>query len=146
MLKPNVERRMLSKSVTSQRVFLFKQQIIRRADVRTELKLRQWVKNRKYVSNASDMAKVAEDIGVSALQLSYYFRVVIGKPFLSWRKEIRIQEAQSLLLLHPDKSISSIGEMVGINDKSNFRKQFLEVVGMTPADYRRILFAKPEKE
>ena len=59
-----------------------------------------------------------------------------GKNFLQWRKEIRIDEAKRLLV--KDKTIPTaiIGEEVGISDKSNFKRQFREITGCTPAQWR----------
>lgn len=116
------------------------------ADARTKAGLEKWVEARGYADPRADMAAVAEQIGVSPLQLSYYFRVIVGKTFLAWRKEIRIQEAQVLLIQYPDKSVASVGEAVGITDKSNFRRQFVEVTGMAPLVYRKTLLGGAEKE
>lgn len=107
------------------------------ADAHTEICLEKWVGERKYTNPDCTLEDVAEDIGVSPLQLAYYFRIVLGQSFQTWRKYLRIRDAQVLIAQNPEKSIASIGYSVGITDKSNFRRQFLEVTGMTPMEYRR---------
>ncbi|MCQ2182471.1 MAG: helix-turn-helix domain-containing protein [Bacteroidales bacterium] len=106
------------------------------ADEKTREGLERWLREKKHTIPSTGMEDVAEEIGVSSLQLSYYFRVVVGEPFLSWRKEKRILDAQALLVKYPEKSIAAIGEAVGIPDKSNFKKQFKSVTGMSPKDFR----------
>jgi len=97
----------------------------------------EWVERKGYLKEMSTLDEVSKDIGVSKEKLSDYFRVVLRKPFLSWRKELRILESKKLLLLYPDLSLSVIGIMVGIDDKSNFRRQFYDVVGLWPTEYRK---------
>lgn len=109
------------------------------ADALTQIKVEKWVAERKYTNPDSTLEDVAEDIGISPLQLSFYFRVVLGQTFQTWRKKLRIRDAQVLLAQYPEKSIASIGESVGITDKSNFRRQFLEETGLTPMEYRKSL-------
>lgn len=146
MKKKTSRTRSLFGSVKDRRRGLFGQKKLQLADARTKVGLEKWVKDRGYADPRSDMGAVAEQIGVSPLQLSYYFRVIVGKTFLAWRKEIRIREAQMLLVQYPEKSVASIGEAVGITDKSNFRRQFVEVTGMTPIAYRKMLLGGAEKK
>ena len=61
----------------------------------------------------------------------------IRKKFLTWRKELRINDAKDLLLMHPNAPACHIGFVVGLCDKSNFRQQFREVVGCTPLEWRK---------
>ena len=95
-----------------------------------------WVLAKGYTRPLATAEEIAADIGIPADELSRYIRLLSGKPLLTWRKELRILEAQRLLRDYPEMPVSMIGEMVGIEDKSNFRKQFTEVVGMTPRQWR----------
>lgn len=98
--------------------------------------LQRWMERFGHLSQYSSIAEMAEDIGVHEDQLKHYVHTHYGKPLLVWRKELRIEEAKALLLAYPDYSVSVIGEMVGILDKSNFKKQFTETVGMSPRAWR----------
>lgn len=57
------------------------------ADARTEICLEKWVGERKYTNPDSTLEDVADDIGVSTLQLAYYFKIVLGQSFQTWRKK-----------------------------------------------------------
>lgn len=100
-----------------------------------EVGIRGWIEEKRWLEDAS-MQEVADRIGISRNSLSNYFILNTGKPFLRWRKEMRIEEAKKLLLKEKDLPTGIIGEAVGINDKSNFKRQFREVTGYTPAQWR----------
>ena len=104
-------------------------------DARTALRLERWVSERGYCRPDMGMEAVAESLGISKEQLSYYCRAVLGLNFLSWRKQLRMREAQRLLASSPGLSVLLVSEMVGVSDKSNFKRQFYEVCGCTPAQW-----------
>lgn len=98
-------------------------------------KIERWIESKDWLCDAS-LQDAADRAGVSKELFSGYFRKVLGKNFLQWRKWARIQEAKTLLLKEKEIPTALIGEAVGINDKSNFRRQFREETGMTPAQWR----------
>jgi len=104
-------------------------------DDRTARSLERWLSNRSYRKNQT-LDEVAHELGVSASQLSYYCSKVIGTPFPVWRKNLRIADAKELIAANPDTSLALVGRMVGIPDKSNFKKLFTLVTGMTPGQWR----------
>jgi transcriptional regulator GlxA family with amidase domain len=95
-----------------------------------------WIEQKGFTKRLSKLEEIAADIGVPADQLSIYIRVHKYKSVLNWRKELRIQEAREMLLSYPELPISVIGEMVGIDDKTNFKRQFRQVMGTRPRDWR----------
>jgi len=82
------------------------------------------------------MQDLAEQIGVSVEQLSFYFSMKVKKKFRTWRKELRIKEAMLIIIRHPDLPVKKVGLIVGITDKSNFRREFSEVAGCYPTEWR----------
>ena len=76
------------------------------------------------------------DLDLTGEELSFYCSTRFGKTFLTWRKELRIEEAMDLLLKFPVIPASKIGLSLGIKDKSDFRHQFKSVTGMTPREWR----------
>lgn len=98
--------------------------------------VQEWLEQKGYTRNLSTLEEVAADIGVPSDQLSLYIRMKTRRSVLVWRKELRIREACQLLLDFPDLPISAIGEMVGVDDKSNFRRQFRQSMGMQPRAWR----------
>ena len=96
----------------------------------------RWMQSRGYLKQLATVAEIAGDVGVPADQLSIWVRVHKGNTLLGWRKELRIGEAKRLLLEFPELPVSTIGLMVGIDDKSNFKRQFTETVGLSPREWR----------
>ena len=96
----------------------------------------KWIVQKGYTKILPTLEAIASDIGVPPDQLSIYIRIRSRKSVLTWRKELRIWEARELLRHYPELPISMIGEMVGIDDKTNFKRQFLQLVGTTPRDWR----------
>lgn len=97
--------------------------------------LRKWVEEGKYKEESS-VETVALQLGLTPWMLTDYFRAVHGKRFSTWRKEIRLSRARTLLLERPDLPACKVGEMVGIKDKSNFKSQFRKATGLTPSQWR----------
>ena len=61
-----------------------------------------------------------------------------GESFPSYINGIRLEEAVSLLRNEPDLTLANVAEEVGMN-LANFRIQFKQRYGMTPAEYRENL-------
>jgi len=97
--------------------------------------LQRWVEDKGYARQDEGMEDIAYKLGISKEELSCYSRCVLHKNFLTWRKELRIKEAKELFKDEPELSCKQVGELVGIPDLSNFRKQFYEVNGVTVKDY-----------
>ena len=105
-------------------------------DARIGAAVESWVREKGYYKNLPTLEEVAADIGVPSDQLSAYIHVYERRHVLAWRKELRIRDAKQLILSCPDLPISVVGEMVGIPDKSNFKRQFADLVGMSPREWR----------
>lgn len=108
----------------------------RAIDRRTDEALSQWVKNKRHLLEMT-ASEAAEEMNLSREQMAYYFRMYKGQDFRSWRKTMRIKEACRLIRERQDLPFSVIGEYVGISDKSNFRREFFEVCGVLPAEWKR---------
>lgn len=108
----------------------------RRQEAAVRKAVNAWVSENGYERPLPTVTDIAADIGVPEAQLNRFIRSWYDKGVLSWRKELRIEEAKRLLLSLPDVPVSEIGRLVGIEDKSNFRKQFTELVRMSPRAWR----------
>ena len=96
----------------------------------------KWVEDKGYCISDLPMEELCSSLGISKYELSWLCRSVYGDNFLTVRKKMRIREAERLLLEDTKTPFSYIGEMVGIPDRTNFRRQFFEVTGQTPGQYR----------
>ena len=108
----------------------------RRQEAAVRKAVSAWVSENGYERPLPTVTDISADIGVPEAQLNRFIRSWYDKGVLSWRKELRIDEAKRLLLSLPDVPVSEIGRLVGIEDKSNFRKQFTELVRMSPRAWR----------
>lgn len=103
---------------------------------KVEKHLARWVRNGKHHECYDSMEEILDELDLTNQELSFYCSRILNKKFLTWRKEIRIEDAKKLLLEHPEAPVRHIGYVVGFSDKSNFRRQFREVVGCTPTEWR----------
>ncbi len=82
------------------------------------------------------LEEVAAHVGVSKSYLSRIFPEYAGKHFCSYLQQLRIERAKELLRF-TDDHIYEIASKVGFWNSRYFGKVFRDMVGMTPADYRR---------
>jgi len=108
--------------------------VSRKADGKLVLAFCDWLSLKGYVEAVPEDV-VAARLSVTPQQLSTFCRTMLGKSFRQIRKEYRIKEAMNLLSENPDLPLEVLGESVGIPDKSNFRRQFIDVVGCAPSEW-----------
>lgn len=104
-------------------------------DHKISLGLKKWC-GEKGFTVISEVGEVAEYLGVTKEQLQSFFHLWMKKDFRLWRKELRIAEAMDIFSKDAESSITKIGELVGIDDCSDFRKYFREVTGYYPNEWR----------
>lgn len=82
------------------------------------------------------LEEVAALTNMSLSSFSRYFKSRVNKSFSDFLAEIRIDYACKLL--HEETiNISQVGYESGFNTLSNFNRQFKEVTGQTPLQYRK---------
>ncbi len=79
--------------------------------------------------------EVAEHIYVSTFYISRIFKKELGKNFVDYLNEIRIEKAKELMSEIKYKTYE-IAELVGIPDAHYFSKLFKKYEGLTPTEYR----------
>lgn len=84
------------------------------------------------------LSYLAEKSFYNPAYFSHAFKKYCGKSLKAYVKEKRVMHAVDMLEA-TDYSISSIGELVGYEDKTSFYKAFKEITGKTPAKYREEL-------
>jgi AraC-like DNA-binding protein len=73
---------------------------------------------------------------MSERSLTRAFQAATGRPPISYLIEQRVSRAATLLRKNTD-TITEIAFRVGFSDSNYFSRQFRQVFGMTPRDYRR---------
>ncbi len=107
------------------------------ADIKFRRTLDQWVADKKYLQKDIVLEDFADQLHTTPHYIYYYFRTYLHTNFRTWRTELRIREAEKLLVEHPDLSLEKIGEMVGFNHRANFFQQFQKVTGKKPSELRK---------
>ncbi len=80
--------------------------------------------------------EVASQVGISEGAFCSFFKKSTKKTFSHFIKEVRIGYACKLLSEDNDMSISQICFESGYNNLANFNRQFKEIIGTNPKDYR----------
>ncbi|NWJ27253.1 AraC family transcriptional regulator [Rhizobium sp. RM] len=83
------------------------------------------------------VAEMAAIVGLSESWFSNVFKQTTGKTPLQWQLEKRIDVAQKLLL-NGDLAVADIAAQLGFSDQAHLTKSFRQVVGDTPAAWRRM--------
>ena len=83
-----------------------------------------------------NMAVVSNSISMNYSLFSYAFKQYTGKNFVTYLKELRIEEAKKLLRTTDMKVIDISGE-VGFENEKHFMKTFKAICGVSPTEYRR---------
>ena len=103
-------------------------------DIKIALAFGEWLSRKGYLEAVPEEV-VADSFGVSAVELSSFCRIRMGSSFRQLRKKYRIREAKLILAETPTLTLDAVGERVGIPDRSNFRKQFIEQTGFSPSEW-----------
>ena len=78
---------------------------------------------------------IAAQFHLSERHINRLFKQAMGKPVMSYVKELRIERAKQLLLL-PELKIGEIAFAVGIEDVRYFSTLFRQQTGLTPTQFR----------
>ena len=95
----------------------------------------------EHYSEQVTLNEVAENIYVSTFYISRMFKKELGKSFVDYLNDVRIEKSKELLKDIKYKTYE-VAEIVGISDPHYFSKLFKKYSGMTPSEYRETLTLK----
>lgn len=81
---------------------------------------------------------VAKNVNLSYNYLSKVFKDEIGKSFVDYLTELRMERSMKLLA-NQNLSVKEICQEIGYNDPNYYSKAFKKVTGMTPTEYRVLI-------
>ncbi|MBE5826521.1 MAG: response regulator [Butyrivibrio sp.] len=92
---------------------------------------------------ASDlnMAVVSNEVSMNYSLFSTAFKNYTGTNFVTYLKELRMEEAKRLLA-ETDLKVNEISARVGYDNEKHFMKSFKAMVGVSPSEYRKNTAAK----
>ena len=96
----------------------------------------------RYRDAELSLSMLAQELGLSAHQLSELLNTRLGKGFGRYLRERRVAAARQMLLEQPSASVLSVGLAVGFSAQSNFYEAFREIEGGTPGQYRKLQLAQ----
>lgn len=90
-----------------------------------------------HLSQDIKLSDLAALLDMSQFHFSHLFKQSLGTSPYQYLLQQRIERAKQLLK-HSDRSIIDIAFLCGFNSHSHLSKQFRQLTGMTPKDYRAI--------
>lgn len=84
------------------------------------------------------LSDVAQAAGFSPFYFTRFFKKNVGKTFLQFLNEYRIDKAK-WILMNEDRSVNEIIERTGIGSTKTYYRLFKEIVGMSPKEYKKKL-------
>jgi AraC-like DNA-binding protein len=88
-----------------------------------------------------ELEEVASVAGMNVTAFCRYFRQKSGKTFSQFVNEQRISYACKFLM-HGSRTIADISDEAGFNNISNFNRQFKNIMGKSPSEYRELFRGK----
>ncbi|MGI6012560.1 MAG: helix-turn-helix domain-containing protein [Ruminococcus sp.] len=102
----------------------------------------------QYLENNYKTSITLKDLGerfhISQSYLSHIFKEQTGYSPIKYASQLKIGEAQSLLM-NTDRSVGSISEELGFGDNCHFNVMFKKYTNLSPTEYRRH-FRKAQQE
>ena len=83
------------------------------------------------------LPQAAKKLRVPARQLSIAINQLYGQSYSVYLNDQRVKEAKRLLLEEPHLPVIEVMQQAGFSSKSNFNKEFLRVVGVSPSTFRQ---------
>lgn len=104
-----------------------------------ESAMKRWLnsKDKPYLKEGLALPDVADQMGISGLQLAYYLNHYLGVNFNSWINRLRIGEAKRLMEANPQMQISDVASAVGYSEIAVFSRNFKKAEGITATEYRK---------
>ena len=96
----------------------------------------RWRARGGYRTKGVTIEQAAREIGTNRSYLSKYLNEVRQMTFYEWVAQMRIQEAQSLMLADRNMPIEQIANEVGFTSQSTFSSTFKKQVGISPNAWR----------
>jgi len=89
-----------------------------------------------FLKESVTLVEVAQILNVSRTTLSTFINTEEHKNFNQWINQLRIEEAKTIMMEHPDYSISYISATTGFSESSNFSREFKQHTGTTATSWK----------
>ncbi len=110
------------------------------------IRLQELMKEEKFFADEElSLRDLARELAISPHQLSEILNEKLKKNFNTFVNEYRVEEAKTMLIEEPDRSILSVGIAAGFNSNTTFCTVFLKFTGQSPGNYRKKVISEKLK-
>jgi YesN/AraC family two-component response regulator len=81
--------------------------------------------------------QISQELSMERKQLSYFINTKEKCNFNTFINRLRIEDAQKMVIEHPEYSFFEIALLVGYTDQANFSRKFKETTGVSPSEYKK---------
>jgi len=107
-----------------------------------EKKLEKLIEDKAFQDKELSLEKLAKQIGAPKHHLTQLFNIRMKKTFNQYINGLRIECACAILKQDPRKySIEELAHQCGFNSKVSFNRNFKNITGITPSQYRERIFS-----
>ena len=103
-----------------------------------------WKRNKGFCERNLTKKDLAAALNFSEHRFDQYLKQVPKVSFSKWISDLRIKEAQRLLISTPTSTVTQIAFKCGFSNKSSFCKIFKEYTGQTPYEWRTLTLMTDE--
>jgi AraC-like DNA-binding protein len=141
VLGPGVQREILWRLLTGPQGAIIRQIGLADGNLTHVARVTHWI--REHYDEPLRIDRLAQLAGMSASCLHRHFRAATSMTPLQYQKQIRLQEARTLLLTAP-QDIGRIGHLVGYESPSQFSREYRRRFGASPRqDVKQARTAEP---
>lgn len=98
--------------------------------------LKRWERKKEFCERGICLDVVAFSLGTSRERLCSFVQQKKNMDFCTWRRKLRVEYAQELMLRYPEYPLKDISLVAGFMDQVNFTRRFKEITGLTPDEWR----------
>jgi AraC family transcriptional regulator len=99
-----------------------------------------------HLTDDLDLATLADVAHFSPYHFHRIFTTMVGETLSRFIARVRVERAATLLIQHPDRSVTDIAVACGFTNPSSFARAFKEAFGMSASAWRAHGFASYERE
>lgn len=100
-------------------------------------RIAEWEAAGKYREKDVPYKDILKELDTDAATMRAFMKSENGMDFRTWRNRLRLREACTVLVEHPEMTAEQVSEFIGYSDGSNFHTDFRRQTGMSVSQWRR---------